>query len=31
MESMTLAFSDPDKNIYVLTGASDRFYVDFAT
>jgi RNase H-like domain found in reverse transcriptase len=26
MESMTLAFTDPDKRIYVLTDAFDRFY-----
>jgi hypothetical protein len=26
MESMTLAFSDPEKRICVLTDASDRFY-----
>jgi hypothetical protein len=28
---MTLAFSDPDKRICVLTDASDRFYAGLAT
>jgi hypothetical protein len=28
MESMTLAFPDPDKRICVLTDALDRFYAD---
>jgi hypothetical protein len=31
MESMTLAFSDPDKSICVLTDASDRFYAGLVT
>jgi hypothetical protein len=31
MESMTLAFPDPDKRICVLTGASDRFYAGLVT
>jgi hypothetical protein len=31
MESMTLAFPDPDKRICVLTDASDRFYAGLAT
>jgi hypothetical protein len=31
MESMTLAFSDPDKRIYVLTDISDRFYGGLVT
>jgi RNase H-like domain found in reverse transcriptase len=31
MESMTLAFSDPDKRIFVLTGASDRLYAGLLT
>jgi hypothetical protein len=31
MESMTLAFSDPDKRICVLTNASDRFYAGLVT
>jgi hypothetical protein len=31
MESMTLAFPDPDKRICVLTDASDRFYADLVT
>jgi hypothetical protein len=31
MESMTLAFSDPDKKIYVLTDASDGFYAGLVT
>jgi hypothetical protein len=31
MDSMTLAFPDPDKRICVLTDASDRFYAGFVT
>jgi RNase H-like domain found in reverse transcriptase len=31
MESMTLAFPDPDKRICVLTDASDRFHAGFVT
>jgi hypothetical protein len=31
MESMTLAFPDPDKRICVLTDASDRFYSGLVT
>jgi hypothetical protein len=31
MESMTLAFPDPDKRICVLTDASDRFYAGLVT
>jgi RNase H-like domain found in reverse transcriptase len=31
MESMTLAFPDPDKRICVLTNASDRFYAGLVT
>jgi RNase H-like domain found in reverse transcriptase/Reverse transcriptase (RNA-dependent DNA polymerase) len=31
MESMTLAFTDPDKKIYVLTDTSDRFYACLVT
>jgi RNase H-like domain found in reverse transcriptase len=31
MESMTLAFPDPDKRICVLTYASDRFYAGLVT
>jgi RNase H-like domain found in reverse transcriptase len=31
MESMTLAFSDPNKKICVLTDASDRFYAGLVT
>jgi RNase H-like domain found in reverse transcriptase len=31
MDSMTLAFSDPDKRICVLTDASDRFYAGLVT
>jgi RNase H-like domain found in reverse transcriptase len=31
MDSMTLAFPDPDKRICVLTDASDRFYVGLVT
>jgi hypothetical protein len=31
MESMTLAFPDPDKRICVLTDASDRFYAVLVT
>jgi hypothetical protein len=31
MKSMTLAFPDPDKRIYVLTDAPDRSYADFVT
>jgi RNase H-like domain found in reverse transcriptase len=31
MESMTLAFPDPDKKICVLTDASDRFYAGLVT
>jgi RNase H-like domain found in reverse transcriptase len=31
MESMTLAFPDPDKRICVLTDASYRFYADLVT
>jgi hypothetical protein len=31
MESMTLAFSDPDKRICVLSDASDRFYAGSVT
>jgi RNase H-like domain found in reverse transcriptase len=31
MESMTLAFPDPDKRIFVLTDASDRFYAGLVT
>jgi RNase H-like domain found in reverse transcriptase len=31
MESMTLAFPDPDKRICVLTDASDRFYDGLVT
>jgi RNase H-like domain found in reverse transcriptase len=31
IESMTLAFPDPDKRICVLTDASDRFYGELAT
>jgi RNase H-like domain found in reverse transcriptase len=31
MESMTLAFPDPDKRICVLTDASDRFYPGLVT
>jgi RNase H-like domain found in reverse transcriptase len=30
MISMTLAFPDPDKRIYVMTDASDRFYAGLA-
>jgi RNase H-like domain found in reverse transcriptase len=31
MDSMTLAFPDPDKRICVLTDASDRFYAGLVT
>jgi RNase H-like domain found in reverse transcriptase len=31
MDSMTLAFPDPDKRICVLTDASDRFYEGLVT
>jgi RNase H-like domain found in reverse transcriptase/Integrase zinc binding domain len=31
MDSMTLAFPDPDKRICVLTDASDRFYAGLET
>jgi RNase H-like domain found in reverse transcriptase len=31
IDSMTLAFSDPDKRICVLMDASDRFYAGFVT
>jgi hypothetical protein len=31
MESMTLAFPNPDKRICVLTNASDRFYAGLVT
>jgi hypothetical protein len=31
MQSMTLAFPDPDKRICVLTNASDRFYAGLVT
>jgi hypothetical protein len=31
MKSMTLAFPDPDKRIFVLTNASDRFYAGVVT
>jgi hypothetical protein len=31
INSMTLAFPDPDKTICVLTDASDRFYAGFMT
>jgi RNase H-like domain found in reverse transcriptase len=31
MESMTLAFPDPDNRICVLTDASDRFYAGLVT
>jgi RNase H-like domain found in reverse transcriptase len=31
MESMTLAFPDPDKRICVLADASDRFYASLVT
>jgi RNase H-like domain found in reverse transcriptase len=31
MESMTLAFTDPDRRICVLTDASDRFYASLVT
>jgi RNase H-like domain found in reverse transcriptase len=31
MESMTLAFPNPDKMICVLTDASDRFYAGLVT
>jgi hypothetical protein len=31
MKLMTLAFSDPDKRICVLTDASDRFYAGLVT
>jgi RNase H-like domain found in reverse transcriptase len=31
MDSMTLAFPDPDKRICVLTDAPDRFYAGFVT
>jgi RNase H-like domain found in reverse transcriptase len=31
MESMTLAFPDPDKRICVLMDFSDRFYADLVT
>jgi hypothetical protein len=31
MESITLAFPDPDKRICVLTDASDRFYAGLMT
>jgi hypothetical protein len=31
MDSMTLAFPDPDKRICVLTDASDRFYAGLLT
>jgi RNase H-like domain found in reverse transcriptase len=31
MESMTLAFPDPDKRICVWTNASDRFYAGLVT
>jgi hypothetical protein len=31
MESMKLAFPDPDKSICVLTGASNRFYACLVT
>jgi hypothetical protein len=31
MYSMTLAFSDPDKRICILTDASDRFYAGLVT
>jgi hypothetical protein len=31
MESMTLAFQDPDKRICVLTDSSDRFYAGLVT
>jgi RNase H-like domain found in reverse transcriptase len=31
MESMTLAFPDPDKRICVFTDASDRFYAGLVT
>jgi RNase H-like domain found in reverse transcriptase len=31
MDSMTLAFTDPDKRICVLTDASDRFYAGLVT
>jgi hypothetical protein len=31
MESMKLAFPDPDKRICVLTDASDRFYAGLMT
>jgi RNase H-like domain found in reverse transcriptase len=31
MESVTLAFPDPDKRICVLTDASDRFYAGLVT
>jgi hypothetical protein len=31
MESMTLAFPDPDKRICFLTDASDRFYPGLVT
>jgi hypothetical protein len=31
MESMTLAFPDPDKRICVLTDASDRLFAELMT
>jgi hypothetical protein len=31
MDSITLAFPDPDKRICVLTDVSDRFYAGFVT
>jgi hypothetical protein len=31
MESMTLAFPDPDKRICILTDASGRFYAVLVT
>jgi RNase H-like domain found in reverse transcriptase len=31
MDSMTLAFPDPEKRIWVLTNAFDRFYADLVT
>jgi hypothetical protein len=31
MESMTSVFLDPDKRIYALMKASDRFYAGFVT
>jgi hypothetical protein len=31
MDSITMAFSDPDKRIYVFTDASDPLYAGFMT